>query len=41
MLVASGAVLALSGGFSAIYILTNKKPPNIKMSKNGIEIAWA
>ena len=41
LLVASGAVLALTGGFSAIYILTKKKPPNIKVGKNGIEIAWA
>ena len=41
LLVACGAVLALTGGFSAIYILTKKKPPNIKVGKNGIEIAWA
>lgn len=40
LLIASGAVLALTGGFSAIYILTKKKPPNIKVGKNGIEIAW-
>ena len=41
LLVASVAVLALTGGFSAIYVLTKKKPPNIKVGKNGIEIAWA
>jgi hypothetical protein len=40
LLIASGAVLALTGGFSAIYILTKKKPPKIKAGPGGIEIEW-
>jgi hypothetical protein len=40
LLIASGAVLAFTGGFSAIYILTKKKPPNIKVGPGGIEIKW-
>jgi hypothetical protein len=41
LLIASGTVLALTGGLSAIHILTKKKPPNIKVTHNGFEIAWA
>jgi len=40
LLIASGAVLTLSGGFSAIGILTRQKPPTIEMSRNGIFIRW-
>lgn len=40
LLVASGAILVLSGGLTAIYILTKLKPPNIRASKAGIEIEW-
>jgi hypothetical protein len=38
LLVVSGAVLALTGGHSAIHILTKVKPPNIKVTRNGVEI---
>lgn len=41
LLFVSGAVLALSGGFSAIHVLTKNKPPSIKVGKNGFEIFWA
>lgn len=40
LLVASGLVLALTGGLSAIYVLSKKKPPNIKVGANGFEITW-
>jgi len=40
LLVASGAVLTLGGGFSAIRILTKHKPPKVRVSRNGIEIEW-
>jgi len=38
LLIVAGAVLALTGGHSAIHILTKVKPPNIRVTKNGIEI---
>lgn len=41
LLIVSGALLALGGGFSAIQILTKHKPPNIKVTRSGFEIAWA
>jgi hypothetical protein len=40
LLIASGAVLGLGGGFSAIRILTKHKPPKVRVSPNGIEIEW-
>ena len=40
LLIASGAVLTLGGGFSAIRILTKHKPPKVRVSRNGIEIEW-
>ena len=40
LLVGGGAVCLLGGGFSAIRILTNHKPPNIKVTPRGIEISW-
>ncbi len=41
LMFSAGAVLALTGGLSAIYVLTKKKPPNIKIGKNSFEISWA
>lgn len=41
LLIGSGAVLTITGGWSAIHILTKNKPPNIKLGKNGVEISWA
>lgn len=40
LLIASGAVLAMTGGLSAIRILTKKKPPHIKITREGFEINW-
>jgi hypothetical protein len=40
LLVGGGAVCVLSGGFSAIRILTHHKPPNIRATAHGIEISW-
>lgn len=41
LLIVSGAVLALTGGLSAIHILTKVKPPNIRVTSQGIEIVWS
>jgi len=40
LLVGGGAVCVLGGGFSAIRILTQHKPPNIRATAKGIEIYW-
>jgi hypothetical protein len=40
LLVGGGAVCVLSGGFTAIRILTKHKPPNVRVSTEGIEITW-
>ena len=40
ILIVGGLVLSLSGGFSALYVLTKKKPPKVKVGPNGIEIDW-
>lgn len=40
LLIASGAILTLGGGFSAIRILTKHKPPKVRVSRSGIEIEW-
>jgi hypothetical protein len=40
LLIASGAVLTIGGGFSTIRILTKHKPPKVRVSRNGIEIEW-
>ena len=38
--IGAGSVLALTGGFSAIRILTRVKPPRISVGKSGFEISW-
>jgi hypothetical protein len=40
LLIASGAILTATGGFNAIRILTNRKPPKVRVSPTGIEIEW-
>jgi hypothetical protein len=40
LIIAGGATLLLTGGFSAIYLLTKQKPPKVKIGPNGIEIEW-
>jgi hypothetical protein len=36
----AGTVMVLGGGFSAIHVLTNVKPPSVRLSPRGIEISW-
>jgi hypothetical protein len=38
--VGSGAILALTGGFQTIRLLTRQKPPTITVSRGGIRIEW-
>jgi len=40
LLIGSGAILALTGGFQTIRVLTRQKPPNITISAKGIHIDW-
>jgi hypothetical protein len=40
LLIGGGVVCVVSGGFSAIWILTGKKPPKIRLNKNGFIIEW-
>ncbi|MEP5763380.1 MAG: hypothetical protein ABJ308_02250 [Halieaceae bacterium] len=40
LLVAGGSVLLLSGGFSAIRILTDRRPPVVEVTRMGIRISW-
>lgn len=40
LLVASGALLALTGGFQTIHLLTRQKPPSITISARGVHIDW-
>lgn len=40
LLVGSGALLALTGGFQTIRLLTRLKPPTITVSAKGIHIDW-
>ena len=41
LLVGGGTVCVLGGGFQAIRILTNHKPPKITATAHGIEISWS
>jgi hypothetical protein len=38
--IASGATLLFGGGLSAIRVLTNHKPPHVKITPRGFEIYW-
>jgi len=40
LLVGGGVICVLGGGFGALRILTNLKPPNVRVTARGIEIAW-
>lgn len=40
LLVGGGLTCVLGGGFSAIRILTREKPPNVRVTPGGFEIAW-
>jgi hypothetical protein len=40
LLVGSGALLALTGGFQTIRLLTRQKPPSITITAKGVHIGW-
>jgi hypothetical protein len=40
LMVGSGALLALTGGFQAIHLLTRQRPPSIVITTKGIHIDW-
>ncbi len=40
LLVGSGALLALTGGFQTIRLLTRLKPPSIRVGRDGVHIDW-
>lgn len=40
LMVGSGALLALTGGFRMIHLLTGKKPPSITITRQGVHIGW-
>jgi hypothetical protein len=40
LLVGSGCVCLLGGGFGAVKTLTKERPPNIQISLEGIKISW-
>ena len=40
LLVGGGAVCLLTGGLTAVAILTRRRPPTIEMSAAGFKISW-
>ena len=40
LLIGGGSLLLLSGGFSAIRLLTDRRPPVVEVTRSGIRIAW-
>ncbi len=40
LLVGGGAVCVLTGGLTAVGILTRRRPPNIEVSGHGFRIRW-
>jgi hypothetical protein len=40
LLIGTGAVMTIGGGFNATRILTNRKPPKVRLSQRGFEIDW-
>ena len=40
LLVGGGAVCVLTGGMTAVAVLTRRRPPNIEMSAGGFKISW-
>jgi hypothetical protein len=40
LLVGGGAVCVLTGGMTAIAVLTRRRPPNIEVSAAGFKISW-
>jgi hypothetical protein len=40
LLVLGGSVLIFSGGFSAIRLLTDQRPPTVEVTQRGIRLSW-
>lgn len=40
LLIAGGSVLMFSGGFSAIRLLTDRRPPVVEVTRLGLRISW-
>lgn len=40
LLIGSGALLAFTGGWSAIQVLTTNRPPNVRVTRAGMAISW-
>jgi hypothetical protein len=40
LLVGGGVMCCLCGGFGALRILTNLRPPSVRVTTHGIEIDW-
>jgi len=40
LLVGGGAVCVLTGGLTAVAVLTRRRPPNVEMSAGGFKISW-
>ncbi len=40
LMVISGALLVVTGGITAIRILTGLKPPKVTVNKNGFTVEW-
>lgn len=40
LLVGGGAACVLTGGLTAVGVLTRRRPPNIEMTASGFKISW-
>jgi len=40
LLIGGGAVCVLTGGLTAVAVLTRRRPPNIEMSAGSFKISW-
>jgi hypothetical protein len=40
LLVGGGAVCVLTGGLTAVAVLTRRRPPNIEIGAGGFKISW-
>ncbi len=40
LLVVGGSVLMFSGGFSAVRLLTDQRPPSVEVTRLGVRISW-
>ena len=40
LLVGGGAACVLTGGLTAVGVLTRRRPPNIEMTPSGLKITW-